>query len=109
MDWLFDPFASGIGRRALAEVVLLGAACGPLGVWVLLYRQAYAAESISHGMLPGLVIAALAGAPLVLGAAGGALVAAVVVAILARDPRISGDAGVAIGVTTLFGRSEEHT
>ena len=28
-------------------------ACGPLGVWILLYRDAYAAESLSHGMLPG--------------------------------------------------------
>src|SRR3712207_7884801 len=46
-----------------------------LGVWVLLYRQAFAAESLSHGMLPGLVLAALAGAPILLGAAGGVAVA----------------------------------
>ncbi len=103
MGWLLDPFTSGIGGRALAEVLILAVACGPLGVWVLLHRQAYAAESISHGMIPGLVLAALAGAPLALGAAGGVLVAAVVIAVLARDPRISTDAGVAIGVTTLFG------
>ena len=62
--------------RALAEVLILSLACGPLGVWVLLYRDAYAAESISHGMLPGLVIAALAGIPLLFGALGGVLVAA---------------------------------
>ena len=60
MDWLLDPFASPIVQRALAEVLILSVACGPLGVWVLLYRDAYAAESISHGMLPGLVVAALA-------------------------------------------------
>ena len=59
--------------RALAEVLILSLACGPLGVWVLLYRDAYAAESISHGMLPGLVVAALAGVPLLLGAIGGVL------------------------------------
>ena len=69
---LSDP----ITRRALAEVLILALALGPLGVWVLLHRQAYAAESLSHGLLPGLVLAALAGIPLVLGAAGGALVAA---------------------------------
>jgi ABC-type Mn2+/Zn2+ transport system permease subunit len=103
MDWLLEPFQSGIGRRALAEVLLLGLACGPLGVWVLLYRQAYAAESISHGMLPGLVLAALAGAPLLLGAAAGVLAAAGLVALAQRDPRISPDTAVALGVTTLFG------
>ena len=55
---------SPIMLRALAEVLLLAAACGPLGVWILLYRQSYAAESLSHAMLPGLVVAVLAGAPL---------------------------------------------
>ena len=61
LDWLTDPFAGGLMQRALAEVLLLAVACGPLGVWVLLYRQSYAAESLSHAMLPGLVLAALAG------------------------------------------------
>jgi ABC-type Mn2+/Zn2+ transport system permease subunit len=61
LDWLLDPFAGDIRRRALGEVLLLSLACGPLGVWVLRYRQSYAAESIPHAMLPGLVIAALAG------------------------------------------------
>jgi ABC-type Mn2+/Zn2+ transport system permease subunit len=96
---LTDPIA----RRALAELVLLGAVCGPLGVWVLLHRQAFAAESLSHGLLPGLVLAALAGAPLVLGAAGGVAVAAVAIAAAGRDPRVGPDAGVAIAVGTLFG------
>ncbi len=96
---LSDP----ITRRALAEVLILALALGPLGVWVLLHRQAYAAESLSHGLLPGLVLAALAGAPLVLGAAGGALVAAGAIALAGRDERIRGDIGVAVAVSTLFG------
>ena len=75
----------------------------PLGVWVLLHRQAYAAESLSHGLLPGLVLAALAGVPLVLGAAGGALVAAGAIALAGRDERIGGDIGVAVAVSALFG------
>jgi ABC-type Mn2+/Zn2+ transport system permease subunit len=99
MDWLADAFM----RRALAEVLILGIACGPLGVWVLLYRQSYAAESISHAMLPGLVVAALAGAPLLLGGAGGVLVAAAAVALVGRDARLGGDAGVAVAIGALFG------
>ena len=96
---LGDP----ITRRALLEVLILALALGPLGVWVLLHRQAYAAESMSHGLLPGLVLAALAGAPLVLGAAGGALVAAGAIALAARDQRVGADLGVAVAVSTLFG------
>lgn len=89
--------------RALLEAVLLGAACGPLGLWILAFRQSYAAESLSHAMLPGLALAAIAGAPLLLGAAGGIVVAAVVIALAARDRRIGADLAVAVTVTTVFG------
>src|SRR3954452_3246707 len=89
--------SSGIMQRAFAEAVLLGVACGPLGVWVLLLRRSYAAESLSHAMLPGLVLAALAGFPLVFGATAGVLVAAVGIAL------VGGDIGVAVVVSGLFG------
>jgi ABC-type Mn2+/Zn2+ transport system permease subunit len=103
MGWLVDPFRDAFMQRALIEVVVLGLACGPLGAWILIYRQSYAAESISHGMLPGLVIAALAGLPLLAGAAGGVLVAATAVALAGRDERIGPDTGVAVAVSGLFG------
>ena len=101
--WLLAPFSEPLTRRALAEVLVLALACGPLGAWILLYRQSYAAESISHGMLPGLVLAALGGAPLVAGAAGGVVVAAGAIALAGRDERLGGDAGVAVAVSALFG------
>jgi ABC-type Mn2+/Zn2+ transport system permease subunit len=95
--------SDAITRRGLLEVLILGVALGPLGVWVLLHRQAYAAESLSHGLLPGLVLAALAGIPLVIGAAGGALIAAGAIGLAARDERVGADLGVAVAVTALFG------
>jgi ABC-type Mn2+/Zn2+ transport system permease subunit len=101
VSWLTDPFSTGIMQRALLEALILGLACGPLGVWILLLRRAYAAESLSHAMLPGLVIAALVGAPLILGAAGGVLAAAAGIALVAR--RGGGDVGVAVVVSGLFG------
>lgn len=94
---LSNPFM----QRALAEVLILAVACGPLGVWVLLYRQSYAAESLSHAMLPGLVIAALAGAPLLLGATAGIVAAAVAIALAQR--RLGDDVGVAVAIASLFG------
>jgi manganese transport system permease protein len=94
---------SGIELRAMLEVVLAGGFCGALGFWVLSERLAYAGESLSHGMLPGLVLAALAGAPLLLGAAGGALVAAGLIALAARDTRVGPDTGTAVAVTGLVG------
>jgi ABC-type Mn2+/Zn2+ transport system permease subunit len=94
---------SDIELRATLEVVLAGGFCGALGFWVVGERLAYAGESLSHGMLPGLVLAALAGAPLLLGAAGGALVAAALIALAARDARVGPDTGTAVAVTGLVG------
>jgi ABC-type Mn2+/Zn2+ transport system permease subunit len=102
-DFLLDPLRSGIDRRALVELALVGVFSGALGFWVVTERLAYAAESLSHGLLPGLVIAALAGASLLLGAAGGALVAAALLALAARDERIGPDTGTAVAVTGLVG------
>jgi ABC-type Mn2+/Zn2+ transport system permease subunit len=103
LDALLEPLRSGIDRRALLEVALIGAFCGALGFWVVTERLTYAAESLSHGLLPGLVLAALVGAPLLLGAAGGALGAAVLVALASRDERVGPDAGTAVAVTGLVG------
>ena len=103
IDLLTDPFAQSIARRALGEVLILGSICGPIGVWILLYRQSYAAESIAHGMLPGLVLAALIGVPLVIGAGAGVVVAALLIAFAARDERIGSELAVAAVVTGLLG------
>ena len=101
--FLLDPLRSGIGRRALLEVALLGAICGPLAFWVVRERLAYAAESLAHGLLPGLVLAALAGFPLLLGAGGGVVAAAALVGLAGRDDRIGPDTGTAVVVTGMLG------
>src|SRR4051812_19986403 len=103
MDWLIYPLRDAFTQRELLDERALPLACGPPRVWVMLYRQSYAAQSMSHGLLPGLVVAALAGAPLMLGAAVGVLVAAAAIALAGRDERLGGDAGVAVAVSALFG------
>ncbi len=103
LQWLTDPWAQALGRRALLEVILLGVAGGTLGCWLVFYNLAYSAESLAHSLLPGLVGAALLGAPLLLGAAAGLLVGAVAVAIAARIEGIGRDTAVAVAVTGLFG------
>ncbi|HEX2231995.1 MAG TPA: metal ABC transporter permease [Thermoleophilaceae bacterium] len=103
LDLLLDPWRSGIGRRALVEVILVGGFGGALAFWVVEERLAYTAESLAHGLLPGLVIAALAGVPLLLGAAGGALAAACLIALAAGDDRVGPETATAVAVTGLLG------
>ena len=100
---LAEPWSDAIFRRALLEVVLLGIAGGTLGCWVLFYELSYGAESLAHAMFPGLVVAALVGAPLVGGAAGGVAVAAAAVAVAGRTPELGRDTAIAVVVTGLLG------
>ena len=102
-DFLLEPWRNGITTRAMLEVVLIAIAAGPLGCWVVLYGLSYSAESLAHALFPGLVIAALASAPLELGALAGIAVAAPAIALAARLPGIDADTGIAVAVTTLLG------
>lgn len=100
---LLDPWRSGVASRALLETLLIALAAGPLGCWVVLFGLSYGAESLAHAMFPGLVVAALAGLPLTLGAALGIAIAAPAVALAGRVPAIGGDTAIAVVVTTLVG------
>src|SRR3954470_6116839 len=100
---LTDPWADPVGRRALLEVALLGVVGGALGCWIVFYNLSYSAESLAHALLPGLVLAALTGIPLLIGGAAGLLVAAIAIAAAGQVPAIGRDTAVAVVVTTLFG------
>ncbi|HYJ21673.1 MAG TPA: metal ABC transporter permease [Solirubrobacterales bacterium] len=100
---MLEPFQEEFMRRAILEMTLLGLAGGALGCWVVLYELSYAAESLAHSVFPGLVVAAIAGAPLLLGAAPAVVLAALAIAVVSRLPGVSRDVGVAVVVTTMFG------
>ena len=100
---LADPWSQAIMRHAFAEVVLLGVTGGALGCWIVVSNLSYSGESLAHAMLPGLVVAALVGLPLLLGAAAGELVAALAIAVAGRLPTIGRDTAVGVVITTLFG------
>jgi ABC-type Mn2+/Zn2+ transport system permease subunit len=100
---MLEPLQEPFMQRALAEVVLVGAAGGALGCWVVFYGLSYAAESLAHSIFPGLVLAAIAGVPLLLGAAPAIVLAALAIALCARVAGVSREAAVAVVVTTMFG------
>lgn len=100
---MFGPFQEPFMQRAIAEMTLLAIAGGALGCWVVLYEVSYAAESLAHSIFPGLVLAAIAGIPLLLGATPAIVLAALAIAVVSRLAGVSRDVGVAVVVTTMFG------
>jgi ABC-type Mn2+/Zn2+ transport system permease subunit len=102
-DAVTDPLAQAIMQRAFAEVVLLGVVGGALGCWVVFYGLSYGAESLAHGLFPGLVLSSLTGIPLLVGGAAGLIVAALAIALARRVPEVGSDTAVATVVSSLFG------
>jgi ABC-type Mn2+/Zn2+ transport system permease subunit len=103
IDFVADPLGQELIRRALLEVLLISVAGGALGCWIVLYGVSYAAESLSHSMFPGLVIAALVGAPILIGGAPAIVLAALAIAVVGRVRGVGRDTAVAVVVTGLFG------
>jgi manganese/iron transport system permease protein len=65
---VFELLSDGYGRRALAEMSIVGVLCGAVGVHVVLRRLSFPTMALTHATFPGVVIAALLGVNIVLGA-----------------------------------------
>jgi ABC-type Mn2+/Zn2+ transport system permease subunit len=103
MHALLEPWTHGFMQRALLELALVGILSGALGCWIVFFELSYSSESLAHALFPGLVVAALLGLPLLLGAALGLAAGAAGIALAAAVPTVGRDTAVAIVVTTLFG------
>jgi ABC-type Mn2+/Zn2+ transport system permease subunit len=99
---LFAPLLGDFGLHAALALVLIGAGCGAVGVWVLYFGQAILAESFTHALLPGLVLAAMLGAGLFFGALIGVLAAYCLILVAVRTPRTSSQTGISVAISTLL-------
>ncbi|MEU3602946.1 zinc ABC transporter permease AztB [Streptomyces sp. NPDC006798] len=96
MEWLTAPFEAAFVQRALWGGILVSAICAPAGTWVVLRGMAFLGDAMSHGLLPGVAIAALFGGNLLVGAVASAAVMTAGVTVLGRAPRLSQDTGVGL-------------
>ncbi len=96
MSWLLHPFAADFMLRALVGGVLIAGICAVVGTWVVARGMAFLGEAIGHGMLPGVAITTLIGAPTVLGAAASAVVMSAAIGFLQRRGRLSYDTSIGL-------------
>ncbi|MFY9265400.1 MAG: metal ABC transporter permease [Solirubrobacterales bacterium] len=98
---LLDPLGGDFGLLTVLEMLVVGAGCGAVGVWMVEFGRAFLAESFTHALLPGLVLAVLAGASLVAGALAGVVGALVLTMLTERAPRVSPATATSVTVTVL--------
>jgi manganese/zinc transport system permease protein len=103
MDWLTDPWSSELMRRAFAEALLVGAACGALGSFVVVRGLAFLGEAVAHVLILGAVVALVLGGPVGVGAFAAAALAVWLASILSADRRFSPDTAIGVLLPSFFG------
>ncbi|MEV6219642.1 zinc ABC transporter permease AztB [Nocardia sp. NPDC051833] len=96
MDWLFAPFEVAFVQRALWGGLLVSCVCALAGTWVVVRGMAFLGDAMSHGMLPGVAVAALLGGNLLLGAAISCAAMAFGVSALGRSKRFAPDTAIGL-------------
>lgn len=82
--------------RALVAGLLVSVLCAVVGTWVVLRGLAFLGEAIAHGMLPGVAVAALLGAPAALGGGIAAAAMAVGISVTSRRAKLAHDTSVGL-------------
>jgi manganese/iron transport system permease protein len=100
--FLIEPFREPFMQRALGEVLLLGLLGGVAGVYVVLRRLAFVGDALTHTVFPGVVVAAMLGRSLALGALVAGVLTAVLFTLLSARRRVPEDAVLAILLTSFF-------
>lgn len=57
IDFLIDPFEADFVRTGALAAALVGVLCGVVGCYVVLRGMALMADSLAHGVLPGIAVA----------------------------------------------------
>jgi ABC-type Mn2+/Zn2+ transport system permease subunit len=101
MNWL-SPFQHEFMREALAVAVIVGAVCAVLSCFLVLKGWSLMGDAISHAVLPGVVLAYIAGVPLAVGAFCSGLLCAVGTGFIRNNSRVKEDTVMGVVFTGLF-------
>jgi manganese/iron transport system permease protein len=100
--WL-GLFAIDFVQQALIAAVLLAIPTAILSCFLVLRGWALMGDAISHAVLPGVVLAYIAGLPLVLGAFAAGMLCAVATGYIAENCRVKRDTVMGVIFSGMFG------
>jgi len=89
-------------QRGLVIAVLVGAVCALLSCYLVLRGWSLMGDAVSHAVLPGIVLAFVAGVPIAFGAFGAGLGCALLTGYLRDHSRLKEDAAMGIVFSGMF-------
>jgi ABC-type Mn2+/Zn2+ transport system permease subunit len=102
MTEFFEPLQYAFMRDALLVGAMVAALCAVLSCFLILKGWSLMGDAISHAVLPGIVLAYIAGLPLAIGAFAAGLFCAVGTGFIKRNSRIKEDTVMGVVFTGLF-------
>jgi ABC-type Mn2+/Zn2+ transport system permease subunit len=98
----FAPLGYGFMIEALLVAVLVGTVCAVLSCYLVLKGWSLMGDAVSHAVLPGIVLAYLAGLPLMLGAFLSGLSCALLTGYVKSNSRVKEDTVMGVVFTGMF-------
>ncbi len=102
LDLLIAPLGYDFFVRALIASALVGVACAIVGSFVVLKGTSFIGDAVSHAAFPGIVIAYLIGAPIILGGAIAAIGTALGIGAITRRSGLRSDAIIGVLFAGMF-------
>jgi ABC-type Mn2+/Zn2+ transport system permease subunit len=96
IDYLIDPLHHEFMRRAMIEVVLMGAVTGAIGTFVVLRGLSFIGDALSHAIFPGVIIAFLLGASIFWGALLFGVLTSIAIGVVATHQRVKEDSAIGV-------------
>ena len=102
IDLLAEPLSFEFMQRALLTAAATSIVCAIFSCFLVLKGWSLMGDAISHAVLPGVVLAYLAGIPLVIGAFGSGLFCAVATGFIKEHCRVKEDSVMGIVFSGMF-------
>lgn len=102
LDPILVPFSYSFVHRALLAASVMAIVAGLLSCWLILVGWSLLGDAVSHAVLPGVVLAYIAGVPFAVGAMVAALIAVGLVGSVKERTTLREDTSIGIIFTTFF-------
>lgn len=102
IDALLLPFQFPFMQKAFWIVLIVAPPCALLSCFLVLKGWALMGDAVSHAVLPGIVLAQLAGLPLLLGAFAAGLGSSLLTGFLAANSRVKRDTLMGVVFSGMF-------
>jgi manganese/iron transport system permease protein len=102
MSTILDPLSDAVFVRALIDVVAVAIVAGVIGTFIVLRGIGFLGDALAHAIFPGVVVAFLIDANLLLGALIAGMATATIMGLLTANVRVRDNTSIGVIFTAAF-------